>query len=215
MAGRSYDERRSSLRADARRNRETLLEAARVLFARRGLDAPMEDVAREAGIGVATLYRHFATKEALIDAVLERRLREAGEELAEARASEPDPWRALVRFIRTAALMSKEDRALALCLGGRIHVGHAGKQLQRELVESCGELVREAQATGDLRGEIGPGDLAVLLGVGHSSWIGLAGSDALLERYLAIVIDGLRAPGRERMPPSNLTHDDVDRMLGM
>jgi AcrR family transcriptional regulator len=215
MAGRSYGERGSSLRADARRNRETLLEAARLLFARHGLDAPMEDVARAAGVGVATLYRHFATKEALIDAVLERRLGVATEELAAARREEPDPWAALARFVRRAAHMSKDDRALALCLGGQIHLGEHARSLQRTLIDACDELVGEAKAAGVLRPDVGPGDLAMLLGVGHSSWIDLEESEALLDRYLAIVLDGLRAPGLEPMPASPLTRDDVDLMLGL
>src|ERR1700756_2007672 len=82
------------LRADAARNRERVLAAAREAFAEYGRDAQMEDVARRAGVGVGTVYRHFATKEALVDALLETRFRQAMERAREALALE-DPWEAV------------------------------------------------------------------------------------------------------------------------
>src|SRR5919204_5816333 len=95
---------RKTLRSDARRNRERLVASARELFARGGVDVPVEEVTRRAGVGMGTLYRHFATKEELIDAVLE----DAFAELvgaAEQATSDEDAWAGFTSFL---------ERALAL-----------------------------------------------------------------------------------------------------
>src|SRR5690242_13461158 len=151
-------------RADARRNRETVITAAHCVFAGGGPDAPMDEVARAAGVGVATVYRHFPSKDSLIDAVLEMRLGQAMQEIEDARAEEADAWTAFVRFVRTAARMSAEDQALSLCLGGSLRLGNEARELQLRLVDATMELMRAAQKTGQLRADLQPGDMALLLG---------------------------------------------------
>jgi AcrR family transcriptional regulator len=202
-------------RADARRNRASLIAAAHVVFAGGGPEAPMDEVAHAAGVGVATVYRHFPSKDLLVDAVMEMRLGEALQEIENARVEEADAWAAFVRFVRVAARMSAEDQALSLCLGGSLRLGHEARALQLRLVDATMELMRAAQLTGHLRGDLRPGDMALLLGIGHSSWVRLEGAPDLLGRYLAIIIDGLKAPGGETMPGSPLKREEINDMLGV
>jgi AcrR family transcriptional regulator len=202
-------------RADARRNRKTVVTAAHCVFAAAGPDAPMDDVARAAGVGVATVYRHFPSKDLLVDAVMEMRLGVAMQELVAARREEADAWAAFVRFVRKAAQLSAEDQALSLCLGGSLRLGHEARRLQLQLVDATMDLMRAAQETGQLRADLRPGDMAILLGIGHSTWVRLEGAENLLGRYLAIIIDGLKAPGGETMPGSPLGREDINDMLGV
>src|SRR5947209_15003913 len=101
-----------ALRADARRNRERVLEAARACFARDGVDAQMDDVAECAGVGVGTVYRHFATKEALVDE-LARDYFERQVALARDSLEVEDPWEAFSGYVRNGAALLAENRALA------------------------------------------------------------------------------------------------------
>ena len=110
-------------RRDAQRNHELLVEAARELFMEQGVDAPLEEVARRAGLGIGTLYRHFATRDALVEAIVERRMGELLA-IAEAALSEPEGWEGLVRSPRTNARASgrrphAEGRPDALFAGDR------------------------------------------------------------------------------------------------
>src|SRR5215212_11501130 len=86
------------LRRDAQRNRERILAAARALFAERGVDATLDDVAARAGVGVGTVYRRYPNKDALLDELFEERIGELAA-LAEASRTAADPWTALVHFL--------------------------------------------------------------------------------------------------------------------
>src|SRR5438477_6854756 len=100
------------LRADARRNRERVLEAARRCMAREGLDAQIEEIARTAGVGIGTVYRHFPTKEHLVEALALARFERLAELAREALESD-EPWAGFEQFIRTAAMIQSEDRSLS------------------------------------------------------------------------------------------------------
>src|SRR5262245_22262631 len=97
------------LRADARRNRERVLVAARAVFAERGIDAPMATVARRAGVGVATLYRHFPTRDALVRGAFAQQMETCARTLTEALA-DPDPWRGFQRLVETVCALQREER---------------------------------------------------------------------------------------------------------
>src|SRR2546422_2244482 len=106
------------LRRDAERNRQRILEAARELFAERGLGVTLNDIAHEAGVGVGTVYRRFPDKEQLIDALFEARIGEIAD-AARAAADHPDPWEGLVGFLTRAQELQSEDRGLKeIVLGG-------------------------------------------------------------------------------------------------
>src|SRR5262249_43033411 len=98
---------------------------------------------------------------------------------------------------------------------GSLPLGHEARETQMALVDATTALVQDAKATGQMREDIQPGDMALLLGIGHSTWVRMPGSDDLLGRYLAIVIDGLRAPGVEPMPGSPLAREDINDVLGL
>jgi len=97
-----------ALRADAARNRDALLTAARHRFARDGFDVPVEEIAQQAGVAVGTVYRHFPTKDALVDAVIERAFTELADE-AEAALSAADPGAAFFAFVRVAGAVMARD----------------------------------------------------------------------------------------------------------
>src|SRR3954466_15935276 len=99
------------LRRDAARNRERLLTAASELFAERGLDVTLHDIAHRAGVGVGTAYRRFANKEGAIDAAFERKVGE-GAQLAEEALNDPDPWHGLVTYLEQASALQMRDRGL-------------------------------------------------------------------------------------------------------
>src|SRR3954452_19836161 len=103
------------LRKDAARNRERLLAAADELFAQRGLDVTLNDIAHHAGVGVGTAYRRFANKEEVIDALFEQRLDQVAAVAAEA-AEDPDAWRGLATFLERSLQMQLEDRGLTQLL---------------------------------------------------------------------------------------------------
>src|ERR687885_158221 len=94
-------------RADARRNRERVIAAARICMAREGLDAQMEDIARAAGVGVGTVYRHFRTKDELVDALAAERF-ERLRDLAHEALAQDDPWESFAGFMRAAARIQSE-----------------------------------------------------------------------------------------------------------
>ena len=109
---------RRPLRRDAERNRQRILDAARVVFAERGLSGSLDDIARQAGVGVGTVYRRFPDKELLIDALFEERIEEIAD-VARAAADHPDPWEGLVDFLtRTQELQSRDRGLKELVLGG-------------------------------------------------------------------------------------------------
>ncbi|HEX6711929.1 MAG TPA: helix-turn-helix domain-containing protein [Thermoleophilaceae bacterium] len=186
-------------RADARRNRERVVTAARRCMARKGLDAGMEEIARGAGVGVGTVYRHFPTKDDLVEALaLERfeRLRD----LALAAMEADDPLAAFERFIRDAARIQTDDRALSEVLVSR-------PETMMRAAESVGMLdltdavLKRAQKAGMVRKDADARDIPMLM-------CALAGTyrtpHADVERYLGIMLDGLRAPGakHQKLPPS-------------
>jgi AcrR family transcriptional regulator len=182
-------------RADARRNRERVLAAARACMARDGLDAGMDQVARAAGVGVGTVYRHFPTKDDLVEALANARFERLAE-LAQEALADPEPWPAFERFIRAAAQIQSEDRALSEVLVSRPEV-MAPAADRVDMLGLTGQLMRRAQEAGELRPDADPTDVPMLM-------CALAGTcrnpKMDPERYIGIVLDGLRVPGRSNLP---------------
>ena len=138
------------LRADAARNRRRILDAAAGLFADRGLDVSIEDVASAAGVGVGTVYRRFADREELIEALFEEKAATIIEMARDALEIE-DPWEAFASFFRAACHMQATDQGLREALlsadRGREHIARARAAIR----PIAGELVARAQAAGELR----------------------------------------------------------------
>ncbi|HEY2214843.1 MAG TPA: TetR/AcrR family transcriptional regulator [Acidimicrobiales bacterium] len=181
------------MRADARRNRDRVLEAARGAFGAEGSDVSLDEIARLAGVGAGTVYRHFPTKEALFEAVVFDRIGELVEE-ARTLADHPDPGLAFSSFVERLAREGalKRDLVEALAVGGiRVQVGEA--PILRRLIEVLDELLQSAQRANAVRSDISVDDvMAVLTGTAYSICQSRA-DDERTRRLIAIMHDGLRA----------------------
>ena len=188
------------LRADARRNRALVLEAARAVFARHGLDAQMDDIARKAGVGVGTVYRHYPTKEELVEALADDHFRRLAES-ARAALEEDDPWEGFCEFMRRSSEVQAKDLALAEVMGEQPDAMCRAAERRADLHEAVAELVARAQQAGKLRRDVMPADVPMLMcGVGRATRVGSRGPTMSWRRYVAIVLEGLRAPGSSDLP---------------
>lgn len=176
-------------RADAVRNRAKVLAAAGEVFAELGLGAPVEEIARRAGLGVGTLFRHFPTKEALAVAVLDGMHEGLTEHLQRA-LEMADPRAALFELCLTLSRYQGRHIALAEKMA-HTHPREASRAGREKVYECMAELVRRGQAAGYFRPDIGPADVAVLIaGISQAALLDERGPH-LRERYVTIIIDGL------------------------
>lgn len=198
---------RDGVRADARRNRERILVAARAVFAEHGIDAPMATVARRAGVGVATLYRHFPTRDALVRGAFARQMETCARALTEALAA-PDPWQGFQHLVETLCAAQREERGFPAAFAAAFpqttsHHARAREQAERDVTT----LVRRAQAAGALRADFHPSDLVMVL-LAHCGLVAAAPDDeAASRRLVAYLLHSFR-PGtadRPLPPPSALT----------
>ena len=179
-------------RADARRNRERVLEAAEVLFAEEGLKVQIEQVAQRAGVGVGTVCRNFPTKQHLVDAVLTGMCQSLLEG-ALAAVREPDAAAAFAGFCSAMADFQVRHLAFAEEMAADMDLPSAAVAVKASLREVVDELVARAQRCGAIRDDIGSGDLVMLFsGIAHAASIAGDGAPMLRQRYLAIMLDGLR-----------------------
>jgi AcrR family transcriptional regulator len=165
----------ATLRADAQRNLDRLLEAAGECFAERGIDCSVDEIARRAGVGHGTVFRRFPTKEALLLAVVAQRV-EAMTALAEEAAAAPDVEAAFAGFVRSASESYARDRALVQGLDRC-----AGRPELDALIAAVNRLARRAHEAGVLRRDVGGEDVLRL--VPTASF------------YPEVVLDGLRPRG--------------------
>jgi AcrR family transcriptional regulator len=179
------------LRADARRNAERVRAAARETFAEYGLDAQVDDVARRAGVGVGTVYRHFPTKEALIEAVALGGYESICAIARESLEQIEDPWQAFSEFMWRGARLHRGDRAQCELHTLRPDVVRRVAGDKRELVGLVEQLIERGQKAGVIRADLSAADMPMIwssLGAAQQH----AAGDAW-ERYLEVVLDGLRA----------------------
>ena len=178
------------LRADAERNRDRILAAARHLYATEGLGVSMASVAREAGVGKATLSRRYATREDLINAVFADRMAGYAAATAEALA-DSDPWHGFTRYIEAVCAMQAADRGFADVLVMSFPTAQALEARRAESYQGFLELISRAKATGHLRADFSPEDLVVLL-MANAGVIAATGDDAP-EAWRRLVGQMLRA----------------------
>jgi AcrR family transcriptional regulator len=180
------------LRADAERNRQRLLAAAKDLFATRGLDVTLDEVARHAGVGTGTAYRRFPNKDALIDALMVDRIGEIAAIATEC-LEEPDPWVGLTSYFDRALALQAADRGLKEVLfssgRGRERSNHA----RRAIAPVVTKLVRRAKEAGMVRDDLDTSDVP-LINFMLNTIVDFSRDvePDLYKRYLAIVLDGLR-----------------------
>jgi AcrR family transcriptional regulator len=187
------------LRADARRNREAVLAAAKHLFADQGLDAQMPDVARAAKVGVGTVYLHFATKDDLIAALVAERFERLAESVRESLETD-DPWEGFCRFIRFATQIQADDRGLCEVMGSRPELMDTAARAA-SLPQLCDLLVKRAQHSGQLRRDIEWEDIPMIAcGLGSVTQANVGPATGRWPRLVEIILDGLRAPGAAKLP---------------
>jgi AcrR family transcriptional regulator len=192
--------RGGELRADAQRNRDRVVEAARELFAERGVRVPLTEIAKRAGVGIATLYRRFPTREDLVAASFERKLDDYEDALTRALAA-PDAWEGFSEFVWTVCAMQAADAGLADVLVLTFPLSPSLARRRRETHAAFGALVERAQRSGALRDDFVTEDLPVLLmanaGVIHATRE--VAPDAW-RRFAAYMVDSYRAPSRSTLP---------------
>jgi AcrR family transcriptional regulator len=204
-----------SLRKDAEENRQRLLAAARELFAERGLDVTLNDIARHAGVGVGTAYRRFTNKEEVIDALFVRQTEEVAA-LARQCLAEPDPWRGLTNYLEQCLAMQLKDRGLAQMLNGRRRP-EQHDWARDTLAPLVNAMVDRTRDSGQLRSGVVGTDL-VFVQAALSTILDLTRDQApdLHRRYLWILLDGLRADQNDRapLPVDPLTLDETHEIMG-
>ncbi len=181
-----------SVRADAQRNHDKILEAAEEVFALEGVTAPIDLVAERAGVGIGTLYRHFPTKESLFEAIVSTRLSSLLES-ADAFTSELDPAIALDAFLREFARQAAEKQDLFEALGqAGIDVKSKFSGLVDDLFARVDTLRVRAVVAGTIRPDVDTNDIINLV-VGTCHAAGHTGADDEgLQRLVSIVIAGLQ-----------------------
>jgi AcrR family transcriptional regulator len=189
------------LRADAERNRLRLVAAAREVFAERGLDVPMEDIARHAGVGVATLYRRYPTRSSLIAGAFEAKMAAYADAVGSALA-EPDPWAGFCGYIEQVCTMQAQDRGFANVLTMTFPTARQFEAERDRAYHGFGELIRRAQAAGRLRADFVGEDLAMLLMASAGVIAGTAdAAPDTWRRFAAYMIQAFSARNTEPLPP--------------
>lgn len=199
-------------RADALRNRERIVTAAREMFVEHGHEVPIDEIARRAGVGNATVYRNFPDRNALVREVVCSVMDRMAEAAEFALAETGDAFAALERFVHVAA----DERIGALCpmMTSAFDQNHPDLDAARERVEGLvGEIMDRAKAAGRLRTDVGVGD--VMIAVAQLSrppaGAACASLDRFVHRHLQLFLDGLRAPAPSELPGTTATMEDLRR----
>jgi AcrR family transcriptional regulator len=203
------------LRRDAERNRARLLEAARVLFAERGLNVTMDDIAAAAGVGVGTAYRRFGSRDHLIAALFDDRLRDYLA-LAEEALAKPDPWDSLVSFLEQTMAAQAADRGLHDVLMSNPEALQRAEEVRGELLSKLDEVMRRAQEAGAMRPDVTVTDMPIINlmlrqvvdftdDIAPDAW----------RRYMTVLLDGLRASRSAPTPlaPPPLEPEQFERAM--
>jgi AcrR family transcriptional regulator len=199
---RQSEKRPRKPRADAIRNRERVLEAAKAVFSAGGPDASLEAVARTAGVGIGTLYRHFPTREALFEAVYRREVQQLAD-LAEQLKQEAKPIDALRHWMRSNVkfVATKKGMSAALALAAYKNSELFSYSFER-LTRAVGALLDRAIAAGEIRDDISPEDLLRAL-VGMCYMQDQPGWQTSVLRLVDVFIDGLRNRGKTQQSKTN------------
>ena len=203
------------LRRDAERNRQRILDAARELFAERGLAVTLDDVAHRAGLGVGTVYRRFGSRDELVDALFEERMMDIVA-LADEGLAASDPWEGLTNFIERLVALQAADRGLKEVLLGTTEGRERVARVREQMRPRGEELVRRAQAAGALRADFAASDLPLLqMMLGAVAEVTTPQHQGLWRRFLMIVLDGMRADGGSRaaLPEPPLNFDSLHEVM--
>jgi AcrR family transcriptional regulator len=189
------------LRADAQRNRERLLAAAREVFAERGVDVPLEEIARRAGVSIGTLYNRFPARSDLIEAVFTDRLEKLAA-LARQALAAADPWDGFAAYLTGIGELQAADRGFnEVAARDALARSPAAQQLVAEAQAAVSQIMSQAQRAGELRGDVTIDDLAfVVWGISRTVEMTAGSAPQLWRRHLALLLDGFRAAGAHHLP---------------
>jgi AcrR family transcriptional regulator len=200
-----------TLRSDARRNRERLVASARELFATAGVDVPVEEITHHAGLGMGTLYRHFPTKDDLIDAVLEDAFTEIVR-LAENAAAEPDAWVGFTGFLEQVLALHAQNHGIKDVLATRGH-GAQREAMRTRVRPLVRGMVARAQEQGTLRPDFSVEDLPLVFwSAGRVIETTAEVAADYWRRYLSFLLDGLRASSATPAAARPLTRAQLARV---
>jgi AcrR family transcriptional regulator len=202
------------LRRDAQRNRDAVVAAARQVFCDHGLEAPLEEIARQAGVGIATLYRRFPSRAELMDAVLADTV-QAHVEVAERALAMDDPWDGFAYYLEETCRLQAADRGLNDVLGMRFPRATAVEAAKARLFEVVAQVLDRAQQSGQLRPDLTLEDLALV------TWgnarilqaVRAAGAPDAWRRHLGFLLDGFRGERAHPLPRPPLSPRQVYRAM--
>jgi len=188
------------LRRDAARNRERILTAAQEVFSEQGLNAPIEDVARRAGVGVATLYRRFPTRPELIACAFASKMQDYADATDQALAHD-DAWEGFCWYVERVCQMQADDHGFTDVLTMTFPMSPEFQEINDRVFLRFATLVKRAKASGRLRKDFTTEDLPLILmaNAGVIGGTGLAAPDAW-RRLVALVLQALEAPARGPLP---------------
>lgn len=202
-------------RRDARRNRELLVDAAREVFAAQGLDAPLDVIARRAGVGNATLYRHFPSRAALVDEVFRGSLTQTMDAGELARTAE-DAWAGLLGYVESVFAGLAADRGTNDLMTTRLEGVESLDAVHAHNRETVEVLLRRGREQGTIRGDLTTEDLLVALAaLGRAVPALTSTAPDAWRRPLALLLAGLRAsPAADPLPEPSLTPRQLGAFLG-
>ena len=201
------------LRADAARNRAAIVAVARDVFAEQGLEAPLEAIAARAGVGIATLYRRFPTREKLVAAALTEKVAEYAEAAEQALAA-TDPWDGFAGFVHRICELQAGDRGLSDLLSMTLSADEQVEQLRRTANDRVVALIERAKAGGALREDFAGEDLALLM-IGTAAVMHVTRTDApgAWRRFVALALDAFRCQDSPSLPDPPTTAQMTRAML--
>jgi AcrR family transcriptional regulator len=202
------------LRRDAQRNRDAVVAAARQVFCDHGLEAPLEEIARQAGVGIATLYRRFPSRAELLDAVLADTVH-AHVQVADHALAMDDPWDGFAYYLEETCRLQAADRGLNDVMGMRFPRATAVEAAKTRLFEVVTQVLDRAQRSGQLRPDLTLEDLALV------TWgntrilqaVRAAGAPDAWRRHLGFLLDGFRADRAHPLPHPPLAPRQVHRAM--
>jgi AcrR family transcriptional regulator len=202
------------LRRDARRNRDAILAAARQVFCDHGLEAPLEEIARRAGVGIGTLYRRFPSRVELLDAVLAETV-QAHVAAAERALAIDDPWDGLASYLEETCRLEAANRGLNDAMGMRFPRATTVEAAKARLFDLVKQVVTRAQESGQLRADLTLEDLALvtwanarILQAGRAG-----GAPDAWRRHLAFLLDGFHAERAHPLPQPPMSPAQVHRAM--
>jgi AcrR family transcriptional regulator len=202
------------LRRDAQANRDRIVSAARAAFAAEGVEVPVEEIARRAGVGMGTLYRHFPAKEDLIDAVLEDAFA-AFIGAAEQALAEQDAWAGFRGFLERVFALHAENRGLKDIIAMRAHGRARAEAMRTRMRPLLRRLIERAQEQGALRADFTAEDMPLVFWAGGRVIEATAAvAPEFWRRHLGLLLDGLRAEAATPLPHPPLTRAQLNRATG-